>query len=239
MDENLRRVTVTKCPTYQSDNGTGSYVFKLKRYYFGKDLSSLTPYLKIRFQDESTDKILLTDVASDTETLTVNFTVTDAVTRVAGDARCQLCFENADGSVCLNTEIFTVEILDSVEIESYGQTILPSAIRMLQTKLAEQIESMNQRLKRVSDSIVIKSILVSAAGFSNGSQTLSVSEVKDDSVVLFAPSTNVLAVKNADVYISSWEEGTVTLECVNTPSTDFMVRFAVINKVETVEEADN
>lgn len=239
MDENLRRVTVTKCPTYQSDNGTGNYVFKLKRYYFGKDLSSLTPYLKIRFQDESTDKILLTDVTTDAETLTVSFTVTDAVTRVAGDAKCQLCFENTDGSVCLNTEIFTVEILDSVEIESYGQTILPSAVRMLQTKLAEQIESMNQRLKKVNDSIVIKSILVSATGFSNGSQALSVPEVKDDSVVLFAPSTNALAVKNAGVYISSWEDGMVTLGCVNTPSTDFMARFAVINKVATVEETDN
>lgn len=239
MDENLRRVTVTKCPTYQSDNGTGNYVFKLKRYYFGKDLSSLTPYLKIRFQDESTDKILLTNVTSDTETLTVTFTVTDAATRVAGDAKCQLCFENTDGSVCLNTEIFTVEILDSVEIESYGQTVLPSAIRMLQTKLAEQIESMNQRLKKVNESIVIKSVLVSAAGFSNGSQTLSVPEVKSDSAVLFAPATSALTVKNAGVYISSWEEGMVTLGCVNTPSTNFMARFAVINKVELAEENDN
>lgn len=239
MDENLRRVSVTKCPVYQSDCGTGSYVFKLKRHYFGKDLTGLTPYLKIAFQDESTDKILLRDISYDDENLTVTFCVTDAVTRVAGKAKCQLCFENTDGSVCINTEVITVEILDSVEVESYGQTILPSAIRMLQTKLAEQIESMNNRLQTLNGAVTVSEVLVAAANFNNGSQSISLPAAKDGSVVVMSPVTNALAIKNAGVCISSWEEGMVTLGCVQTPSCDFLARFAVINEVELVEESDN
>ncbi len=233
--KDLRRVTVEECPLYQSDNGAGQFRFKVKRQYFGKDLSTLTAYLKIRFQDESTDKILLSDIKSDEDYVTVTFVVSDAFSRVAGKAKCQLCFENTDGSVIVNTEVFTVEILDSVEVESYGQTVLPSAIRLLQTKLQEKIEEMNQKIIAVNNSVSIRKIMVSAIGFLNRQQTFSVPEAKEDSVITFAPLTNQLAVKNAGVFISAQGNGTVTLSYLTQPQTDFLVQFVVVNKLPTIE----
>lgn len=233
--KDLRRVTVEECPLYQSDNGAGQYKFKVKRQYFGKDLSTLTAYLKIRFQDESSDKILLSDVKSDQDYVTATFVVSDAFSRVAGKAKCQLCFENTDGSVIINTEVFTVEILDSVEVESYGQTVLPSAIRLLQTKLQEKIEEMNRKIIEVNNSVTVRKMMVSAIGFMNKQQTFSVPEATEESVITFAPLTNQLAVKNAGVYISAQGNGTVTLSYLTQPSADFLVKFVVVNKLPTID----
>ncbi len=233
--KDLRRVTVEECPFYQSDNGAGQYKFKVKRQYFDKDLSTLTAYLKIRFQDESTDKILLSNATSDDDWVTVTFVVSDVFSRVAGKAKCQLCFENTDGSVVINTEVFTVDIMDSVEVESYGQTVLPSAIRLLQTKLQEKIDEMNQKITEVNNSVSVVKIQVSSIGFNNKQQTFSVPSAKEDSVIVFSPLSNQTAVKNAGLYISSQGTGTVTLSCTNQPSADFLVQFAVINKIPTAE----
>lgn len=237
MNENLRRVTVQTCPTYQSDNGVAKYLFKIKKDYCGEDLSKLTAYLKIRFQDESTDKILISDSLVNGETLTLTFTVSDAVTRVAGEAKCQLCFENADGSVTVNTEIFPVEILDSIEVESYGQTILPSAIRLLQTQLSEKIDEMNKRIDSVNKAVIIKPVFVAAANFVNGEQLLALTGAKEDSVITFSPKTNALAVKNAGIYISGQDTDTVSIKYVTAPSSDFTLYFFVANKIEEESQA--
>lgn len=239
MNDNLRRVTVEACPTYQSDSGAGKYVFKVKRYYYSTDLSTLNAYLKIKFQDESTDKILLSEKVSDNDDLTITFVVSDAVTRVAGRAECQLCFENSDGSITVNTEIFTVTILDSVEIESYGQTILPSAIRLLQTKLHEMIEDVNEKTEALKKAFVVKNVAVSGANFNNGTQSLTIEDVKEDSFVSFTAIGNVTACTNAGVYISSWEDGFVTLGCQTKPVGTFTLRFLIVTVPDKITVEQN
>lgn len=239
MNDNLRRVTVEACPTYQSDSGAGKYVFKVKRYYYSTDLSTLNAYLKIKFQDESTDKILLSEKVSDNDDLTITFVVSDAVTRVAGRAECQLCFENSDGSVTVNTEIFTVTILDSVEIESYGQTILPSAIRLLQTKLHEMIEDVNEKTEALKKAFVVKNVAVSGANFTNGAQSLTIEEIKDGSFVTFTAIENISACTNAGVYISSWEDGFVTLGCQTKPVGTFTLRFLIVTVPDKITVEQN
>lgn len=236
MNDDLRRVTVQTCPTYQSDNGVAKYLFKIKKNYCGEDLSELTAYLKIRFQDESTDKIFITDSLVDGDTLILTFTVSDAVTRVAGEAKCQLCFENADGSVTVNTEIFTVEILDSIEVESYGQTILPSAIRLLQTRLSEKIAEMNERIDSVNKAVIIKPVFVAAANFINGEQLLALTGAKEESVITFSPKTNALTVKNAGIYISGQGDDYVAIKYTVEPTSDFTLNFFVANKIEQQAE---
>lgn len=236
MNDDLRRVTVQTCPAYQSDNGVAKYLFKIKKNYCGEDLSKLTAYLKIRFQDESTDKILITDTSVREDILILTFTVSDAVTRVSGEAKCQLCFENADGSVTVNTEIFTVEILDSIEVESYGQTILPSAIRLLQTRLSEKIAEMNERIDSVNKAVIIKPVFVSAANFINGEQLLALTGAKEDSVITFSPKTNALTVKNAGIYISGQGDDYVAIKYTVEPTSDFTLNFFVANKIEQQAE---
>lgn len=232
MSENLRRVTVESCPTYNTDNGVGSYVFTVNGICNGIDLSSLTAYLKIRFQDESTDKILLSDVTKKEDDLIINFVVSDAFSRVAGKASCQLSFENVDGSVIVNTEVFTVEILDSIEVESYGQTILPSAIRLLQTKLGEQIAEMNEKINSLNKSVFLTQVFVSANNFSQNEQTLYLEGVKENSVVTFSPADNHSVVNTAGVYISGQYSDAVTLTCAQKPTGDFTLNFFVANAVE-------
>ncbi len=233
MNDNLRRVTVTKTPVYQSDAGAGEYDFTLNRYYQGKDLSLLTAYLKISFQDESTDKILLSDVCVTEDSLTVKFTVSEAFSRVAGKAECQLSFESTDGEVVINTEVFTVDILSSIEVESYGQTILPSAIRLLQIKLQKTLEELNCRIDLLNAAFKIKKVRVSASNFTNGEQTLSLPELSEGGVVTFSVIDGANACHDAGVYISEQDEGTVTLKYLTAPTGDFTLRFFIANPVPT------
>ncbi len=235
MNENLRRVTVKSTPLYRSDNGAGDFEFKMKRYYYGKDLSTLTPYLKIRFQDESTDKILLKNLTADEQNITVVFVVSDAFSRVAGDSKCQLCFENTDGSTVINSEPFTVKILDSVEVESYGQTVLPSAIRLLQTALLEKIIEMNAKIDKLNDCFITVNSVIGAENFVNGSQSIAISGAKEDSVITFSPIDNADVFASCGLYISGQGEDYVTVKYTVAPTADFTVRFLVVNKLPAVD----
>lgn len=235
MNENLRRVTVTGIPLYQTDNGAGAYEFKMKRYYCDKDLSTLTPYLKIRFQDESTDKILITNFIAEDQTVTAYFAVSDAFSRVAGAAKCQLCFENTDGSVVINSEVFTVQILDSVEVESYEQTVLPSAIRLLQTALNEKIIEMNAKINVINDCFKTINSVIDAESFVNGSQSVALPGVRQDSVVTFSPVSNPDVFASCGLYIAEQGEDYVTVRYTVKPTSDFGVRFLVVNKLPVQE----
>lgn len=230
MNNDLRQVVVESMPTYRTDNGAGIYKFTLKRYYSGKDLSTLNAYLKIKFQDESTDKILLKNITSDDENVTAIFEVSNAFSRVSGDAECQLCFENVDGSITVNSRIFTVEILDSIEVESYGQTVLPSAIRLLQTKLQEKIEEMNAKIETLNGCITTVNAVIASESFVNREQLLTVPCVTENSVVTFSPVDNADVFGACGLYLSSQGEGYVGVKYTVKPASDFVVRFLVVNK---------
>lgn len=232
MSENLRRVKVESIPFYQSDSGAGEYKFTVNRYFGKVDLSTLTVFLKIRFSDESSDKILLSDKTVENEQIIITCHLSDAVSRVAGKAHCQITFENTLGTVIINTQVFTITILDSVEVESYGQTILPSAIRLLQTELGQKIETTNQKINEVSNMVTVEEVALSLNGWTNQSQSVSVDSAKEDSVIMVAPLTNPNVFATSTIFVSGQGEGYVTFGYLTKPTASLGVKVVVINKVE-------
>lgn len=234
MGQDLRHVLVSEKPVYQSDSGFPNYIFKVQRFFSGKDLSTLTAYLKIRFQDESTDKILLSDVTFDQDFITINFATTDALTRVSGRAKCQLCFENVDTTTVINSEVFTIEILDSVQVDSYGQTILPSAIRLLQIDLQQKIEIMNDKIQNVNNFFQFKDVLLGAINFQNGTQSLTVDGVTADSFLLIAPQTNHKIFYDSGIFLAGQGDGYITVKYNTAPTNDIAIRVLIVNKIDTL-----
>ncbi len=142
MEDFSREVDVSLTSAYLGDAGVGEYTFTLKKIINGVDITALNPYLKIRFSDETTDKLSITMGEVVGDNVSYVFAVSSAFTRRAGKATCQLAFENTDGTICVHSAKFSVEIYDSVEVDGYNESQVPSAVRQLQTELAEMVNEL-------------------------------------------------------------------------------------------------
>lgn len=233
MEQNLRNVTVTETPLYAGDSGIATYTFEVERYYFGKDLSTLYAYLKVRFSDGSGDKILLSDKTTDDEHVTFTFTVTDDFTRVAGKTLCQLSFESSDGAEVVNTRVFMVEIYNSVTGEG-SANYLPSALNSLYAAFLQKTEELNAKIDELNDYMTIKTVAVSAANFSDKLQTLSVDGITADSIVMVSPVSGADVFTAAGVYVAGTAEGLLTLGCISDPTDNFTLKAIIVNKISAI-----
>ncbi len=143
---NQRKVKIIKKPLYQGDSGVETFTFEFDKYYNELDLSKLSAYLKLTYPDDSGDVIKLTTLLQDNESIILLSWVAEGKnTQVAGDILAQILFENEDNTVVLNSDVFNIEIKNSVNstMLSLGGS---TQVEILINRVNEKIDEINKFL---------------------------------------------------------------------------------------------
>lgn len=171
---NCRKVSLTGNQIYQKDGSIDSYTFRIGRTYNDIDLSLLTPYLKINYSDDSGDKILLNKTVDDSELVLV-WNVLATNTAISGEAECQLSLENSEATIIFNSEVFKIDIKQSVTVDLCDVQSIPTAIQQLQTELSLSLEY----VQGIIDDGYVKSINGSSGDVSISAQSIGAATPND------------------------------------------------------------
>ena len=133
-----RSVAPNRFVIYENDAGC-SFLFRVDKINDGISVEELDGYLQIESESGFTDKIALSKSIGETE---VYFTCTTSLslTGQAGLISAQISFENAQKTIVYNTEIFYIDVKETIDgLESY-QNIVPSVIESLQTEMRQKVD---------------------------------------------------------------------------------------------------
>ncbi len=150
---NQRKVKVVKKPLFQGDSGVETFEFEFDKFYNELDLSKLTAYLKLTYPDDGGDVIKLTALSQENENvLLLSWKVDGKNTQVAGICDAQILFENEDGTVVLNSDVFNIEIKNSINstMLSLGGS---SQVEILLKRADDKIEEANQKINKMNELI--------------------------------------------------------------------------------------
>ncbi len=150
---NQRKVKVVKKPLFQGDSGVETFEFEFDKFYNELDLSKLSAYIKLTYPDDSGDVIKLTQKPNtDENKLLLSWTVDGKNTQVAGVCDAQILFENEGGTVVLNSEVFNIEIKNSINstMLSLGGS---SQVEILVKRANEKIDQANQKIDKMNELI--------------------------------------------------------------------------------------
>ena len=133
-----RSVVPNRFEIYENDVGS-TFLFRIEKINDGVDVESLNGYLQTVCESGRTDKIALEKTVGETE---VYFTleVANNLTRDSGLTSAQITFENSQKTVVYSTEIFYIEVKETIDgLESY-ESVMPSVIESLQEEIEQKLE---------------------------------------------------------------------------------------------------
>lgn len=147
---NQRKVKIIKKPLFQGDSGVETFTFEFDKYYNELDLSKLSAYLKLTYPDDSGDVIKLTTLPQDDESVILLSWVAEGKnTQVAGEILAQILFENDESTVVLNSEVFNIEIKNSVNstmLSLGGSTQVEILLSRVNGKIDEINKFLNSKI---------------------------------------------------------------------------------------------
>ncbi len=114
-----RSVYVDKYPIYQGDSNAVTFYFCVNTEYEEIDFSELTPYLKLRYADDTTDIVSVEWIVNEYD-VEVYWTVNKNQTQISGEVEGQIVFESEDGNVCYNSKPFKFTIEESITTDLLG-----------------------------------------------------------------------------------------------------------------------
>ena len=111
-----RTVMTKELTAAEGDNNSLPVTFIIDRFNGGQDLSLCDCYIKLAYPDGETSRKKLS-VCLSGEKLNADWKVDKSDTYCSGETKCQVCFENSDLSYVFASEIFILNVYDSVDAD--------------------------------------------------------------------------------------------------------------------------
>ncbi len=145
-------IAVEKCTLHQGDGGLSTFKFKVDRFYNDFDLSELSAILKLNFSNDTVDSAQLEKIVSENE-IELVWHVERTQTVVSGETEGQVVFENGEGTIVLNSQVFVFNVENSLTLGEnlvYGVTLLDQ----LKDEINEKLSVLDNIEDYLSDTLV-------------------------------------------------------------------------------------